>query len=177
MAETGNPFTWLGLAPGDYAERESTGRLDDAAFADHLLCDPERQARHLRSVQDRSEGWSLDAQIEAVFSAAVTSLFEGNSAGRFEGLPLLRYSNRCRLLDLAARLGIAPFEANLLIERARFRATRGNSPPIVGTKSEGRHLPVRPTRRLTRRARLLAIVAVALAMDAAILIALAAMWG
>ncbi len=149
MPPNGDYFVRLGLAPGVYSERQladrladirrrqpGQDRLADATMAFCVLRDPERQRRYLARllVGATGEGDARaapgasgqagppDAQprpagdLEDAFSAGVAGLLEGDSG-------VLRYSNRMRLLDLAARLGIRPFEANLLIERARFRAT------------------------------------------------------
>lgn len=146
MPEAGNYFAWLGLAPGVYSPQELANRLEeyrrfardesrlaDAAMAFCLLRDPERQAELLRNIADEplagaaavseeppeeaSADGKIDPHIEQAFTAAVGVLLEGETG-------LLRYSSRRRLLDLAGRLGIVSFEANLLIERARFRATQ-----------------------------------------------------
>lgn len=170
MPEPGNYFAWLGLAPGVYSERQLSDRLaevrrdrgDDgplveAALAYCLLRDPQRQAQCFRWVADRqpersAPAGAADPEIETAFSAAVTSLLEGDTG-------VLRYSNRRRLLDLAARMGLVPFEANLLIERARFRATQRPAWNI-NLKSAVMTSPTKP--RLTRW---LVAVGLALAMD------------
>ncbi|MCG3178240.1 MAG: hypothetical protein BIFFINMI_00566 [Phycisphaerae bacterium] len=60
------------------------------------------------------------ADLEDIYMSAIASQFES-------GGDVLRYSSRMRLLDLAARIGISPFEANLLIERARYRVARAST--------------------------------------------------
>lgn len=100
------------------------------------------------------------ASLEQAFTAAVGWLLEGDSN-------LLRYTNRRRLLDLAARMGIPQFEANLLIERTRFRRGR---PAISATAPAAHGVPQFLTPSLRRRlGRLLVILAAALAIDLAAL--------
>jgi len=95
--------------------------------------------------------------LEAAFMASALLMLEGDSN-------ILRYSNRARLLDLASRMGIAPFEANLLIERARFRAGCAAGAASIDPKPQ--LTPPRP------RTSWLIALAVALVLDGLLLMAL-----
>jgi len=99
--------------------------------------------------------------MDAAFMTAAVMLLEGDSG-------VLRYSNRLRLLELAARMGVGAFEANLLIERARFRA--GREPSWKSAESSKPTIVTRPAGPDRRRTRWLAAAVLALAMDAALLI-------
>ena len=197
MSESGEYFAWLGLAPGVYSEQQLADRLeqvrrdrpddarpDDARLATAslaycLLRDPGFQARHLSAAlaistaetAEPADAAALNAtapQVEDAFCAAANSLFEGPTF-------LLRYSARRRLIDLAGRLGIVPFEANLLIERARFRAShraawlvepespREDSSWLMGPPAKRPGQSALASRRLTRW---LVAVGLAIAMDA-----------
>jgi hypothetical protein len=56
---------------------------------------------------------------EPAFSRAVAQAMEG---------PILRYSRRQRLLQLAARLGVGRFEANLIIARVQHQTRHASLP-------------------------------------------------
>ncbi|MDD4891987.1 MAG: hypothetical protein PHU85_18865 [Phycisphaerae bacterium] len=177
MPDAGDYFAWLGLAPGVYsgqelsdrladirAQRPDAGRLADATAAFNVLRDPARQSRHLRNLQEQADPPSRapappGPEIESAFSAAVASMLEGDTG-------VLRYSNRRKLLDLAARMGIVPFEANLLIERARFRATLEPAWLAPAAAEQDSSPPSPPARR--RRQWILAI-ALAILLDAIVI--------
>lgn len=174
MPEVGNYFAWLGLTPGVYSERELSdrltdirgrgldgGRVADATVAYSVLRDPERQARHLRQLQEAAGSAAPPAggpspAIEDAFAAATTALLEA-------GTGVLRYSNRRRLLALASQMGIAAFEANLLIERARFRATLEPAWMRPRTSETPSNQPARSRRRARRW---IVAIAIAVLLDA-----------
>jgi hypothetical protein len=186
MTEAGEYFAWLGLAPGTYSEQQLADRLEQvrrdqpdetrlatASLAYWLLRDPGFQARHRSAALaelsvaepfDRATLHATEAQVEAAFCAAAGALFEGPTF-------LLRYSARRRLIDLAGRLGIVPFEANLLIERARFRASRRPAwlaepePLSVDSRLPFESPLARPVQSARRLTRWLVAVGLAIAMD------------
>ena len=114
------------------------------------------------------------ADLESAFAVQVATMLEPPPSGR-EGPSspvVLRYSNRRKLLDLAARLGMGPFEANLLIERTRFRMAvqRGAAPQAL---VEGPATPLDPPGPAARRGKLtrwLIAIGLAILADAAAII-------
>jgi len=83
-----------------------------------------------------------DPQIEHRFIAAVESAMEG---------PLLRYSKRLELMNLAEKLGIGRFQANLLIAQAQQRTGRADEILVTTPLQEKSHSE---TSELTWRDRL-----------------------
>jgi len=189
MSQKGDYFVCLGLVPGVYSEqqladrladireaRPGQDRLADATLAYCVLRDSDRQRRYLSRLlvgratlrrgrdADRPDeagpSSADDGDLEAAFSASVAGLLEGDSG-------VLRYSNRRRLLDLAARLGINPFEANLLIERARFRATHRPAWPTDQLPPD-QPVPL-PTHPSSRAVRWLIAIGLALLADVVLL--------
>lgn len=182
MPEAGDYFAWLGLTPGVYSERDQAdrpgdlrarqpeaGAAADAPPAAAAFRDPGPLSGRLRSTATHADAPAPTGEdVESAFVAVVASLLEAGSG-------VLRYSNRCKLLDLAARMGLPAFEANLLIERTRFRATgmaawlSPADPPADAPASAP--LPSLPAPSARRRRWILAI-ALAVLLDAAVILLL-----
>ena len=124
-------FSILGLTPGRYEPKELARRfearrrrllveladparyvesrrgLDELHQAYNALCDPRRQAEHLRAARDENTDDGRVARLRRLIEASL----EGG---------LLRYSRRLEILAEGRRLGFSEFHTQLLIAQIQF---------------------------------------------------------
>lgn len=100
--------------------------------------DPRQLLRKLRDLSDHHDAAQPAVQVAPTrtqtFAAAVLDCLEGRD---------LRYSNRLYLLDLADKLGIRRFDANLIIATLQHRAPR--KPKTRPQQPASREIVISPT--------------------------------
>lgn len=114
-------------SPGDAAGADIRDYCRRARAVRHRYrADPARMHRELIKLAGRDAYYRADAKTAAASSVPefdmgqIVRRFAGQVMARLDG-SILRYSERLRLLQLAERMGIGRFEANLVIAVIQHR--------------------------------------------------------
>lgn len=123
---------------------ETEGALSlDQAKVRHARLQAERATQRVAAENRRASAVSdprviSDADLREVFAQRASEMLEGGRAA------ILRAERRRRLVQTASSMGIAPFEANLIIALTQDAARRGERRVSAATRQTLRMIPSRP---------------------------------